>query len=187
MNQGFTVLELVIVIGIMAVVSVVILFDNKNLNSSVLLSNTAYEIQLMVREVQTYGIGVRGVGDTASDFGYSQGIHFSMSDPSKIILFADMVDDLVFGAGEELQQYTINTQRAGSILGICIPNGTTCTAVSQADIFFKRPNPEAIFGSIDPNSAAVAILLGFPSGPCRSIIVHRAGSVELGTRYCPTS
>jgi prepilin-type N-terminal cleavage/methylation domain-containing protein len=193
-KKGFTLLELMIVVAIMAIMTAIVLFDGRGLNSSLLLSNTAYEMGLLVREAQTYGLGSRGTGDVAADFNYQQGIHVEQALPNQVVLFADKNNDNHYngsGSGEEIQVYSINIDRAGQILKICVPvaatpSDTTCTAVASADILFKRPNPEAVFGGAIPaGSGSVVINIGFLNSPgCRSITVQKAGSIQTDSFYC---
>src|SRR3989344_2099257 len=100
-KKGFTILELIIVIAIMAIMTAIILFSNKDLNSSLLVSNAAYEINLIIREAQVYGLGVSAAGNTAADFKYRQGAHFNLSNPTQVILFADRNDNGAYTVGEE--------------------------------------------------------------------------------------
>lgn len=188
-KKGFTILELIIVIAIMSIITAIILFNSRGLNSSILVSNTAYEISLMIREAQVYGLGVRATENTPIGFGYSQGIHFdsSVANANTVILFSDKDNNGQYsGATEDIQTYTINKDRAGSILSLC--TGVSCTTVGTADILFRRPNPEAIF-YVTPVSVATSVVIniGFApgSGDCRSIIIQKSGSVQIDKTYCP--
>lgn len=193
-KKGFTILELIIVIAIIAVLTTVILFNSRGLNSSILVSNTAYEVSLMIREAQTYGLGVRATENSVIGFAYSQGIHFdsTVSNANTITLFSDKDNNGQWsGSTENIQTYTISKDRAGSVLSICVVTGVTgCQAVSSADILFKRPNPEAVF-FVAPNpggsASAVVVNLGFTpgNGQCRSIIIQKSGAVQIDKTYCP--
>ncbi len=194
-RKGFTMIELMIVVGIMAVLTVLILYNSKGLNNSIIVSNTAYEISLMVREAQTYGLGVRATENSTIGFSYSQGIHFDASagGANTVILFSDKDKNGQWsGSTENVQTYTISKERAGSILSLCaLTGGTSCTVIGTADILFRRPNPEAVLYT-DPvppggSTSAVVINLGFTpgNGECRSIIVQKSGSVQIDKTYCP--
>ncbi len=56
-QKGFTLAEMIIVIGIIGLISSITLFDSRKLNSNILLSNTAYEIGLIIRDAQVSGLG----------------------------------------------------------------------------------------------------------------------------------
>ncbi|MEN9604941.1 MAG: hypothetical protein RJB39_626 [Candidatus Parcubacteria bacterium] len=190
LQKGFTILELLIVIAIMAILTTIILFNSHGLNSSVLVSNTAYEIGLMVREAQVYGLGVRATENTTTGFTYSQGIHLDISKPNQITLFSDKDGNGQWsGATEDIQMYTISKDRAGQILSLCVVTDGSCTVVSTADILFKRPNPEAFFVT-SPASAGSSVVanLGFTpgNGQCRSIIIQKSGAIQIDRTYCPS-
>jgi len=135
---------------------------------------------------------VRATENSPIGFAYSQGIHFdsSPSTANEVILFSDKDNNGRWtGATENIQAYTINKDRAGSILSLCVTTGAPgCTEVGSADILFRRPNPEAVFYvSPDPGATSVVVNLGFVpgSGDCRSIIVQKSGSVQIDKTYCP--
>ncbi len=204
-TAGFTIIELIVVIAIIAVVSTLVLFNSGKLNSALLLSNTAYEVGLIVREAQIAGLGVRASQNSGTQsFAYSQGVHFNIAEPNTVILFSDIDGNGHYnGSIEDVQSYTISNSRAGKILAICgitadpicSPDGPT--HVETLDIMFKRPNPEAFFkiGNISPSDGSsivmsefnngVVINIGFVDDICRSVIVQKTGAVEVGTDYCP--
>ena len=191
LQKGFTVLELLVVVTIMAIITSIVLFNNRDLNSSILVSNTAYEMNLLIREAQAYGLGVRGTGDTANAFSYAQGVYFDLSTPDKVILFSDKDGNGTFTANsnEEIQVYMLDSKRAGTILSICKPSGTgACDALGVAvSVLFKRPNPESIFKTSNGSTnGPVVINTGFAGsqGMCRSIIIQKTGAVQVGTQYC---
>lgn len=191
-KKGFTILELIVVIAIMAIMTAIILYNNQDLNSSLLVSNTAYEINLIIREAQVYGLGVKAGGNTQADFRYSQGVHFDLAYPTQVIIFSDSNNSGNYNTGEEIQSYNITNKRAGQILSICSPtgNGTGCDplppeADNKLDILFKRPNPEPVFSAGGANGR-VNINLGSISDSnfCRSVIVEKTGAIQINKFYC---
>ncbi len=190
-KKGFTLVELMVVITIMAIVTSIVLFNNRDLNSSLLVSNTAYEINLLVREVQTYGLGVVGTDNTSTGFTYGQGVHFDMVTPDQVISFADKDDNKAYsGPSENIHVYKLNTERAGSLLSICtVDVGGICNTLSGGtgvDVVFKRPNPEATFTVSGLEiGGPVVINLGFSTNKmCRSIIIQKTGSIQINQQYC---
>lgn len=205
---GFTVIELIVVIAIIAVVSTLVLFNSGKLNSALLLSNTAYEVGLIVREAQIAGLGVRATNNSGDqNFNFSQGVHFDMSNPSEVILFADKDGNGSYnGSIENIQSYTIPNSRGGKILAlcaitysydshsVCTPNATDYTPV--LDVLFTRPNPEAFFKAAGPSplsdgtyimsnhNNSVVINIGFENDICRTIVIRKTGAVQVDTSYC---
>lgn len=212
-KTGFTLIELIVVVAIIAMVSTLVIFNNAKLNSALLLSNTSYEIGLMVREAQTAGLGVRATDNSSvQDFTYSQGVHFDIAYPNQAILFSDKDSNGYYNGSEEnVQIYTISNSRAGKILALCgvEPSelSNTCVAgisnsipvsesTTQLDILFKRPNPEAFFKKVKNDGSGnredwnnpVVINIGFEGDICRSIVVQKTGAVQVDSSYCvPTT
>ncbi len=167
-NKGFTLIELIVVVGIIAVISTLSLFNSSGLNSSVLLSNTAYEIGLIVRDAQISGLGAKVMLDGSVATTSNQGVYFNTFEPEKIIFFADVNGSNSYGEGEESQVYNIENKRAGKILSICkISFGAASCSSSNI---------------LDLN---VVINLGFDQGECKSIIIYKTGAIQIDKSYCP--
>ncbi len=90
-SDGFTLAELVVTVGIMTVVSSLILYENSKFNSSILLTNLAYEAALVTRQAQVFGLSSRvAPSGGATNIGY--GVYFDVSSPApqtQFIFFAD--------------------------------------------------------------------------------------------------
>ncbi len=203
-TKGFTLIEMIVVVAIIAIVSTLVLFNNAKLNSAILVSNAAYEIGLIVRESQVAGLGVKASG--AGEFTSSHGVHMDMSEPNTVVMFADKNSNGIYDevGGEMTQEYVINNSRSGSILGLCKKSDLSaitsnyCTGVGSGvntqqslDIVFTRPNPEAFFKTrllaTDPfvdYVGAVVINVGFEGDICRSVVIEKTGAVEIDTTHC---
>lgn len=202
-TKGFTLIEMIVVIAIIAVVSTLVLFNSTKLNSAILVSNTAYEIGLIVRESQVAGLGVKASGD--GQFASSHGVHFDIATPNTIIMFADKNRNGMYDqfSNEMTQEYAINNSRSGSILGFCKESDLSVTGItrnsctnvntqSTLDIVFTRPNPEAFFktrslvsgASVVEHIGAVVINVGFAGDICRSVNIEKTGAVEINAEYC---
>lgn len=74
------------VTAIIGVVTTVIFTSRASFNSSIILSNTAYDVALTIRGTQNYGIGSRAISGAGSA-GY--GVHFAENTPDRFSVFAD--------------------------------------------------------------------------------------------------
>lgn len=84
--RGFTLVEMLVVLSIIAVVTTIALFGQTTFNRSVLLTDAAYTVALSLREMQTLGISSRKWG-TVQNAGY--GGRF-VPHTASYVLFADV-------------------------------------------------------------------------------------------------
>ncbi|MEN9649803.1 MAG: hypothetical protein RL094_770 [Candidatus Parcubacteria bacterium] len=196
LQKGFSLIELIVVIGIFSLILSIALFNQNKLNNNILLTNLAYEIALLVRETQSYGIGVRAA-DAAQGFEGGYGISFDPRTPGQVTLFNDKDNNQrVSGPSEVSSVYTIQNQRGNSIVAQCIGAipGECVGNSTLINIIFKRPNPEAVFlrgnisGSavlinegIDTNLSGPAyIVIKTPTGDnCRVVVVEQTGQIRV--------
>ena len=202
-QAGFTMIELLVVLGIFAVIMGVALFNQASLSSNVLITNLAYETALAVREAQTYGISVKAsassTGEIAFDKGY--GAFFDTNNNNQIIVFGDSDGSYSYTDGatpSEVQSiYQIQNQRGNKIQYICVGTesapptspcnaGSSLSSGSKLSIIFKRPNPESNFYKTDAGGNTVKVI-----GPativvntadnsnCRAIIVEVTGQIRV--------
>jgi prepilin-type N-terminal cleavage/methylation domain-containing protein len=201
-QKGFTLIEMIVVIAIIATVSTLVLFSQTKMNSTILVSNTAYEIGLIVREAQVAGLSVKATSNTSAGFLSSHGVHFNKATPSIIIAFVDTNNNGAYDAtlGEMTQEYTIDNSRAGKLLGICKLSALGPTTSNYCigsnsdttlDVVFTRPNPEALFkvrpasgGTAADYIGAVTVTVGFEGDICRSIVIEKTGAIGVNNIYC---
>ena len=146
---GFTLVELLVTISIFVILTGVVLFNQGRFDSTILLTNLAYDTALTVRQAQTYGINIKEFGN--NNF-VPYGVHFDMSANKSFILFADPSSDAAVFTGQTdscinsegcVNRY--NIQRGNKISNLCVVKGSlSCSSVDTLDIIFKRPNPDAI-------------------------------------------
>lgn len=176
-SRGFTLIEMVVVMGVIAVVSGVILVNNGRFGGQVLLQNLAYDIALSIRQAQVYGIAVQRFNN---EYAAAYGMHFSISSPDIYLLFADVttVNGVYDGTSERVQSSTITSNYGITALRI---NGCSGTVVSNLDILFKRPDPDA-FISAPPLSGlqqSACITVSSPRGDTKNVIVEVNGQIAV--------
>ena len=90
-EKGFSLIELLIVLGIIGIMSVIIMFDYNTLQRNIHLSNDAHLLALHIKETQIYGMSRVARKTSTVDFGeyYNYGLYFDISnnigDPNDII------------------------------------------------------------------------------------------------------
>ena len=168
LEKGMTLIELIVSIAIFTIITSVVIFNNSEFNSNVLVTNLSYEVALAIRQAQTYGLSVKNGAD------YPFGVYFDLSgnpddltNGKSFLIFGDVNGDGVFydqGAysGACTGEHVVDGDSASdtceerlslrgnvSIEEFCINSGTgadVCRTASDggwASILFKRPNPVA--------------------------------------------
>ena len=163
--RGFTLVELIVSIGIFVLMTTLLVAKYGNFNQSVLLTNLVYDVALSVRTAQTFGLSVTKSDATSgnSQFQYPYGVHFSTAagEDAKVILFADTnpinSPDNIYTTGDSVVS-VYNISRGATISSLCTgSNDTSCTPTSNLTVSFKRPDPSAI---ICPSSAGSPSCIG---------------------------
>ena len=183
-GAGFTLIELIVVVGILAVISGITLTSYSKFGGQILLRNLAYDVALSVRQAQVYGISARSF--FGSQFTSGHGVYFNLLEGNnQFFLYADVDGNNFFTniATEWIETYAIG--RGYTIDRLCVPSGMAsedCTA-AKLDILFKRPEPDAIirasFGSAFNQYDRARIVVRSPQGNRLSIFVETTGQISV--------
>jgi len=156
-KQGFTIIELLVVLAIFAVLSGTLFINYGRFNVGASLDNLVHQIALIVRQAQVYGISV-SQSSTQQFRGY--GAYFSVAtinDQKTFIMFSDKApadklytpaippgqQDNCDGLSECVERITI---QSGDKVEKIIANEKTSfpgTPAKEVHIVFTRPNPDA--------------------------------------------
>lgn len=180
-NQGFTLVELLVTITIFVVLTGVVLVNQAKFNSSILLTNLAYDTALTIRQAQTYGINIKNFNIDDDKF-VPYGVHFDVvNQPRSFILFADLdydssdpdssTDVQYDGGGADSPDLSIcqnvmgcvnryNITRGNYIDSLCADdesNTGSCkgsaSSVNSVDIVFERPDPDAKIRAVNDGAS----------------------------------
>ncbi|GMU74461.1 MAG: hypothetical protein AMXMBFR44_6580 [Candidatus Campbellbacteria bacterium] len=179
-THGFTIIELIVTVGIFAMISAVLLVRNSKFDDEALLQSAAYEVALSVRQAQNYGINVQGQEGT---FDKAYGVYFETASTS-YTLFYDLDENSEFSENEFLEGYVLG--RGYTIERICPFSDleTLCQDRSEdaVSVVFRRPDPEAIMtaqGGVVGDITSLGIELASPRGGRRFIIVRQTGQIGV--------
>lgn len=144
--KGFTLIELMVTVGIFVFMTALMLAKYNNFYSGTIFTNLAYDIALTIRQAQSYGISVK-VNENNDSFNYAYGVRFDVSDTtnSKKISLNSYTGTKLAGYAMSATEKTYNIKRGAYISSLCL--NTDCTSGPQngvLDIIFQRPNPETI-------------------------------------------
>ncbi len=188
-QRGFTVIEILVVAGIITVVSSLVFANNSRFGGQVLLRNLAYDIALSVRQAQVFGISVQRF-DPTNTYAPAYGIHFSASSPTGYLLFADVLDpqngtyecpDAGTANCELIQSTTIQSGYRVSTLCATPAGEAEVCDLDDLDISFQRPEPDAhIRANGDPAlHESARIELVSPRGDLKSVRVEVNGQISV--------
>lgn len=141
-QRGFSLVELLITIGIVIMVTGAVLVKHTSFSSSTLLKSQALEISLDIRTAQQYSISARA---DRTDTRAAYGVYFDAQNPGRYQLFLDADDDSLYDTGEEVGLANALDSRF-FIKEICHQNssGRQCSSNRKASVAFKRPNFDGI-------------------------------------------
>ncbi len=207
---GFALLELLTAVAIFGIITSVVLVTYSKVSEQLFVSTLAYEVALSFRQAQSYGVSVKqfkGGGTSTFDAGY--GIHFSKTDPSHYVLFADGKAE-----GNQLYEYdgedtssgctsgtecvsVFKIERKNFVKKFCAIRSDTgaeeCTSgtavgIDFLNVLFVRPNPDAIIVTDKSNESGkynlaryrtARVVISSPSGMERSIEVWNTGQISV--------
>lgn len=195
-KSGFTLIELMVTIGIATAIMAVVLFENAKFNNSILLTNASYEVALTVRQAQVFGLSSRS--NSSGTFS-AYGMKASVDTPTIVQLFADVDNGNDYDVGEEING-GVALGRGLQVNKICYKengamqcsNGNGNNPHNVVTVVFKRPNPEALIfnanGNTPNNLSYVSIILGPKDDAVnvRCAVIYRSGqiSVKSGSTDC---
>ncbi|MEK7607723.1 MAG: prepilin-type N-terminal cleavage/methylation domain-containing protein [Patescibacteria group bacterium] len=184
-SLGFTLVELLVSISIFTIITTIAVMNHAQFNSSILLTNLAYEIGLSIRQAQVYGITVKQSTTDSSKFDSGYGIHFDLSQVggsgTTYKLFEDvnvggLVDHVYSNVtDEDIEMFRI--QKGNSISGIYVNGDEASQPV--VDISFIRPNPEAYIMVSGTRYSKAEICIKSPQGTKRKVVVEISGQISV--------
>lgn len=194
-RRAFTLVELLVSIGIFALMTALVVAKYGSFNQNIFLTNLAYDVALTIRTAQTYGLSVKSASDSSSEYRYAYGVNINtdaatptcagaVSNNKQFVLFADAdaskrcssdVTDILISA------YSI--KRGAYISQVCAGSSSSCTlGTGYLNISFKRPDPRAIIclnTTCDASYSYAEIQLKSAEGGTRRVVVQSNGQITV--------
>jgi prepilin-type N-terminal cleavage/methylation domain-containing protein len=172
-NKGFTLIELMVSVGIFAVMTALLLFRADRFDGGIVLENMAYDIALSIREAQSYGLNV--LETAGGQFTYAYGNQFTAG--TQYDFYVDANENRAYDSGgaEGLKRYSL--RRGAYISALCAgPDANNCGEISTLNILFLRPNPAAL---ITGDNAYARIVVTGRDGSTRNVVVRKTGQISV--------
>jgi len=205
-RRGFTLIELLVVFAIIISIMAVVFTSQGSFNKTFVLTNTAYDIALTLRNAGTYGLSSRAVG-TIANVGY--GLHFQNTTPNSFSFFADTSPaascttpdckpgNYVYTNGSDslVRQYVLGN--GITLADFCAFNGSwSCMSahpgisggLTSLDIVFARPNPNPFMstnGLYSSSITAACLTLSSGLNTSRYVSVTASGGITVNAASCP--
>ncbi|MEX0672486.1 MAG: prepilin-type N-terminal cleavage/methylation domain-containing protein [Candidatus Paceibacterota bacterium] len=144
-SEGFTLVEAVISIGIIAVIASVVLFDHGEITETTTTRGIIERIDVHLREAQVKATGSMGHN---GDYSVGVGLYF-VNESDRYVYFADddgsdnihvIANNFVYDGGDtEISTENIG---GGSEFSLCAGTGPgSCGSVNELNIVYLRPEP----------------------------------------------
>jgi prepilin-type N-terminal cleavage/methylation domain-containing protein len=204
-QRGFTLIELMVVLGLVVLITATMLVRQSRFDSSTLLRSLSYSIALSVRQAQVYGTSIIGAttaqGNCAGTyqngacFAPAYGVYFNGT--ASYSIFADnngngVCDDSVAcgggGADTIVQTFKVGAGfQISKFCGILQSGSRHCSTdgspISWLTVYFKRPNPDAFFADSAGDTLSGAYVqvtsINDPANT-HSITVSQTGEIAVG-------
>ena len=188
LNRGMTYVELIVVLGIFAVVSSVAIFDYGTFQHNIDIRVLANDIAIKVVEAQKSAINGKWHSDARlGTWKPSYGVYFNVANNMSFTYYADLDNDDYFcngscsGANESIEQFSITKGNYISSIGV---EGSGCPSkVDDLNITFTRPEPIASLLSATPLNCTITniqINVSSSDGSVRSLIrIFPSGRIQI--------
>lgn len=196
-KPGFTLIELVVSISIIALVTGIFLANYSSANRRSDLTMTAQKMVTDIRLAQNYGLGLSryGLSGSTNVPAGGWGVHFDLTNygNTKYLIFADDDGDSTFDAGEDNVSYgaqvtslpaniIIDSLTVGTVVGTSVGFSTQ----TKSDITFLPPDPITTINSPnnyseDPatNKQVDIILKDLKTNNIKTVRVNYLGLAEV--------
>ncbi|GEM_PF-1869149 len=191
-RHGFTLLEIIVVIGVVSLIAATTLFSFPAFSRRIAIEQEAGQLALSIRKAQSYSIAVREFSPGSGIFpGY--GVNVSLDNPNEHVIFGDPNQTNRYEAGAAEAIETIHFNSRVKISKICgnsqsVPPGpcdlVPYTGLTSADIFYIRPGPTATFTGVSSGLSGVyndikVVLSSEDNSLTKSVTVWPTGQVSI--------
>jgi len=166
-KMGFTLVELMVVVGIMSVIMLLVGFNSRRFNDDLILRTAATDVSLALRQAQSFGISVKESSGGSATFTAPYGAAFDLTNPTYTFIYSDTNNNRAYNGtlpctGTDECREKALIRGAVQISRLCasyLSNGVlSCFAgnnVRYLIFTYVRPNPEPVIKLFDSNGAEI--------------------------------
>lgn len=178
-KKGFTLIELMVTIGIMVIINGVIFFNYPKVMANLALRRTADEIALTARQAQAYAMAAKSEGSELPSYG----VHFDTGTPTSIILFADKNgNDSYQNCVADVCAYTFEIQTKDEISSLSCSGSSGSSCNNNVDIVYSRQSPVSKInwdGTNGWDSTIITIKAHRDPNMTKTIIINKNGYISV--------
>lgn len=194
-NKGFTIVELMVSVGIFALMTALLLAKYGTFNQGILLTNLAYDLALTIRNAQSYGVNVKsaptGIANYSNEFNLPYGVYIDDGvsikalPKNEVVFFVDLNNNQKYDPGatpsELISKYTM--KRGSYVSSICVNQLYSCGSANfhNLHLTFVRPDPRATIKS-DHSSIYLVyaeIVLKSSDGKSKKVTINDLGQIVI--------
>lgn len=165
-SKGFTLPELLASIAIMGIIMTVVIYNHRQFDSQLELTNVAYRVAISIREAQTYGVSVKEFNDSstrrfdvpygisfyATNFNEPSYVFFGDSNPNltdhSLVYDGPVVTGCAGGASDECIE-RINLGAGNTIKKVCAYSSTPLSGGEGAACIPSGGNTSGLYQGIN--------------------------------------
>jgi len=191
--RGFTLIEVVVVIGVMAIISSLMLANFPRFNKQISVEREASKLALSLRKAQSYALAVREFNPAFNDDPFcvsppvkfpGYGIFFKISDPARYFNYGDVNCDKYYGDPmiEEAVEI-INIEGNVKFFKIKGYDAVICSGgcdLDELSILYIRPGPTIVIKGNGISYNFIEIYLRSSDGAVsKKVVVRSTGQVSI--------
>lgn len=184
--EGFTLIEIVVVVSIMIILSTIVLVNYKSFGDQFALQRSANQLAQNIRRAQEMAMsakecpaGITNCPAAGQPFSYIYGIYTKKSPPGQpvsksYILFADIDDDGEFKTANDAVIEEIQLEKGIIVTG---PGG----GIRKTHVTFASPDPAIKIKINDDfkDEASIELSIETDLSRTKTITVNKAGLIEI--------